>query len=202
MKGWLRCQLLGNRCESGLNEYWRAYLGLSNHAPRMESSAFTEWDEAEEQRKEREGLLPSEFFGITEQMYQVLELMADTLNTGRILRQYDAYKRLYPRLAPRRVVEELYRQGRWVMEHPDSWVQVQIKSGMKKLHMLSSFGMKWSPAKGLLRIHDTYDFPPYVRLLSDIPERPREMKIRGEVSFAPETAACGFDRTLHNLLQL
>ena len=52
--------------------------------------------------------------------------------------------------------------------------------------MLADFAMKWSPSEGVLRVHDTYDYPLYARLLGGIPKRPKEMKIRGLVKFDPE----------------
>lgn len=44
----------------------------------------------------------------------------------------------------------------------------------------------WSPDEGVLRVHDTYDFPSYVTKLSHIPIRPKEMKIRGVVKYDPQ----------------
>ena len=210
LHGWIYCIFHENRTNGELNEYWRAYLGLDNHVPKMDPEAKTEWDDLLEQQKIRRGLPPSEFYGTTDKMNQLVRMIADTLNLGRIVRDYDAYKRTCPGLAPLRTIRAMYRQGQWVMSHPDTWVQVGKKVGSFQfklndwtdpatgepisLGMLAQFGMKWSPTEGALLIHDTYDFPAFVTLFSSIPVRPMEMKIRGRIDFNPETgcplAAC------------
>ena len=51
--------------------------------------------------------------------------------------------------------------------------------------MLANFGMKWVPEENALYMHDTYDFPEIVHKRTEIPVRPREMKIRSRISFDP-----------------
>lgn len=201
ISGWIHSLLRRNRCHSELNEYWRAYLGLDNQVPGMNPAAKTEWDDIVERDKEARGEPLSDFYGTTEHMNQMFQTLADTLNVGQIVRNYELFKQAYPHLAPKHIIQAMYRQGKWVLEHPDTWIQVGKKTGSFRfrlidradqatgeqlsLGMLAEFGMKWSPSEGVLRIHDTYDFPGFVTTLSSIPVRPREMKIRGKVAFDP-----------------
>ena len=51
--------------------------------------------------------------------------------------------------------------------------------------MLEKFGAKWVPEEGVLYMHDTYDFSDLARFATGIPQRPKEMKIRGRINFDP-----------------
>lgn len=192
----------GNRSRGDENEYWRAYLGLSNNVPKMNPAAKTSWDDAEESRKKNEGELPSDFYGTTPRMDQMVQAVADTLNMGRILRNYKGYKKLHPELPPKGIIESMYNQGKRVMDNPNTWQQVgegrnkgqsliydrvdPYTNERAPLGMLGSYGMMWKPEEKRLHVQDTYDFPDYTISLSRIPRRPKEMKIRGLVSFDPE----------------
>lgn len=196
----------GNHSEGEEDQYWRAYLGLDNVVPKMNPKAKTEWDDEVEKQKEAEGKLPSEFYGTTSKMDQYIQAIADTLNTGKILRNYDYYKKQFPNLSSKTELEFFYNAGKEVLGNPNSWTQVS-ESGERRrrnnkgqfvlkeelennetapLGMLASFGMKWIPEESALYVHDTYDFPPLLRFIGGVPERPREMKIRGRVSFDPK----------------
>jgi len=204
----------GNIAGGEENEYWRAYLGLENKVPRMNPVAKTAWDDKVEAEKVAEGKLSSDFYGTTPRMDQMIQAIADTLNTGKILRNYDEYKKYTPELADRATIEHMYNEGKKVMENPGKWTQVVEKDQQpfvlydgidadtgenSPLGMLADFGMMWSTDEGALRVHDTYDFPFYVRALSRIPQRPREMKIRGLVKFDPNRGSVllrdGLDRS-------
>ena len=197
--GWLYSTASGNQSHGEENEYWRAYLGLDNNVPKMSPAAKTGWDDAIEAQKIADGELTSDFYGTTPRMDQMIQVVADTLNTGNILRNYDSYKAANPELAPKGVIKHLYEQGKRVMENPDAWTQVKegpqlylydeldaSTNEKMPLGMLANFGMMWSPSEGALRVHDTYDFPGYVTALSSIPKRPKEMKIRGLVKYDPK----------------
>ena len=125
-----------------------------------------------------------------------IQAIADTLNTGRIVRNYDIYKQKEPSLPDKEYIERIYNSGKQVMENPSKWVQVEdgraIKQGYDKqleesdpLGMLGKFGMRWEPNQKALYVHDTYDFPWKARAATGIPVRPREMKIRGRINFDP-----------------
>ncbi len=198
LAGWLMSFASGNNSHGEENEYWRAYLGLDNNVPKMQPAAKTSWDDKVEAQKAASGELPSDFYGTTPRMDQMIQVVADTLNTGNILRNYDDYNRQNKKLAPKGVIRHMYEEGKKVMENPGRWTQVTegpqfylydgidwLTNEMMPLGMLADFGMMWSPDEGALRVHDTYDFPAYVTTLSSIPVRPKEMKIRGLVKFDP-----------------
>lgn len=191
----------GNQARGEENQYWRAYLGLDNVVPKMNPKAKTEWDDQIEAEKKAKGELPSEFYGTTDKMDQHIQVIADTLNTGKILRNYDYYKEKFPNLSSKTELRYFYNAGKEVLENPNSWTQVSekgkgkgqfvLKEGLENneaapLGMLASFGMKWVPEENALYIHDTYDFPTLPRVVGGVPERPREMKIRGKISFDPK----------------
>ncbi len=200
----------GNQAEGEEDQYWRAYLGLDNIVPKMNPKAKTSWDDKIEYEKAKAGEPPSEFYGTTPKMDQYIQAIADTTNTGKIVRNYDEYKKRFPNLSSKTQVEYLYRAGKKVMDNPNRWTQVSEKGErfgrtkderragqfvLKKdlenneiapLGMLANFGMMWDPDEKALYIHDTYDFPTIPRTLGGIPERPREMKIRGRISYDPK----------------
>ena len=203
----------GNLSRGDENEYWKAYLGLENNVPAMNPLARTEWDDKIEAEKAASGEPLSDFYGTTPQMDQMVQVIADTLHTGNLLRNYDEIKKQHPDLAPKKVIRSLYKQGKRVMENPGKWTQIEeprrnqlyLYEGpdpetneQAPLGMLADFGMMWSPEEGALRVHDTYDFPRRITTFSNIPVRPREMKIRGMVKYDPRKGSVllrdGLDR--------
>ena len=198
----------GNTRKGEENEFFRAYLGLENNVPKMSADAKTEWDDAVEKKKIDAGKLSSDFYNTTPRMNQMIEVLADTLNTGDIVRNYRKYKQQNPDIAPKEVFKLLYRQGKEVLNNPNKWIQVgeevedyrtgrgtQLRVVDKKdpntnesmpLGMFGKFGMKWNPEESAIYVHDTYDFPYHITAFSSIPVRPKEMKIRGRIPYKPE----------------
>lgn len=196
------------------DQYWRAYLGLSNDVPKMNPSSKTEWDDQIEAQKAKKGLLPSEFYGTTNAMDLMIQAMADTTTTGQIVRNYEAFKKANPNLAPKENIEAVYKSGKAMMNNPNKWTQVgetgdnsqldidyrMVDNEQFPLGMLAAFGAKWIPEENTIHIHDTYDFPTFKRVVSGIPERPREMKIRGKVRYNPKNRAKIFNSENFNLI--
>lgn len=186
----------GNRATGEEDQYWRAYLGLNNSVPRMNPKAKTSWDDQIEAEKVANGELPSDFYGTTPRMDLNIQAIADTLNTGNLYRNYDKYKEQYPELPAKWQIEEIYNTGKKVLDNPNTWQQVDgdraaIKEKLdlttneeNPLGMLAHFGMMWNPDEKAIYVHDTYDFPFLARTL--IGNRPKEMKIRGRISFDPK----------------
>lgn len=186
----------GNKSRGEENEYWKAYLGLNNAVPKMNPKAKTSWDDKIEAEKIANGELPSDFYGTTPRMDLNIQALADTLNTGKIYRDYDKYKIEHPKLPSKRVIEKIYKTGKRVLENPNQWQQVNgdntsikreldpVTNEMSPLGMLSNFGMMWNPDEKALYVHDTYDFPKWTRTL--VGDRPKEMKIRGRINFDPK----------------
>lgn len=197
---WIASKFFGNLANGEENEYYKTYLGLPSKIQPMKQGAQTNWDYLEEERKSKAKEQPSDFYGTTPRMDYNIQAIADTLNTGRIVRNYDVYKQKEPSLPDKEYVERIYNSGKQVMENPSKWVQVEngraIKQGYDKqleesdpLGMLGKFGMRWEPDQKALYVHDTYDFPWKARAATGIPVRPREMKIRGRISFDPNKGA-------------
>lgn len=185
----------GNQSRGEENEYWKAYLGLPNAVPEMNTNAKTSWDDAVEKEKITRGELPSDFYGTTPRMDLNIQAIADTLNTGKIVRNYKQYKKANPDLPPKMIIENMYEAGKQVLENPNTWQQVDgditgIKRGLdpqtnefSPLGMLANFGMMWSPEENALYMHDTYDFNKLGTKI--VGKRPKEMKIRSKISFDP-----------------
>ena len=204
---------LSNHSKGDEDQYWRAYLGLENNLPKMNPSSKTEWDDKIEAEKIANGELPSDFYGTTNNMDLYIQAMADTTTTGKIVRNYDEFKKLNPTLSPKKEIEAMYRSGKAMMDNPNKWTQVGEVKGSAQLDierklndgeeyplgMLASFGAKWIPEENTVHIHDTYDFPWYSRVLGRIPERPKEMKIRGKVKYNPKKQAKIFNADNFNL---
>ena len=185
----------GNQASGEENEYWKAYLGLENNVPKMNPKAKTSWDDSVEKEKIVKGELPSDFYGTTPRMDLNIQAIADTLNTGKIVRSYDEYKEKYPNLPSKETMELIYQTGKNVLDNPGKWQQVDgdsvaikskydlVTNETNPLGMLADFGMMWNPNEKTLYVHDTYDFPTIIEMFSG--KRPKEMKIRGKVGFDP-----------------
>lgn len=178
------------------NEYWKAYLGFQNSVPKMNPKAKTSWDDKIESEKIANGEMSSDFYGTTPRMDLNIQALADTLNIGKIYRDYDKYKVEHPELPSKRLIEEIYKTGKRVLENPNKWQQVDgdntsikrkldpVTNETRPLGMLANFGMMWKPEESAIYVHDTYDFPKWARIL--VGDRPKEMKIRGRINFDPK----------------
>lgn len=190
--------LFNNAATGEENQYWKAYLGLSNDVPTMNKNAYTEWDKQIEAEKKKNGEPLSDFYGTTPNMDLSLQAVADTLSLGKISREYDKYSKEYDNLPSKKTIDALYNQAKAVMNNPGEWQQmysdkyiikhtsVEDDGETNPLGMLAHYGMKWVPEENALYVHDTYDFPWYARWAGRIKERPKEMKIRSKINFNPK----------------
>lgn len=186
----------GNKAKGDQNEYWKAYLGLPNKVPKMNKNAYTEWDSEIEKQKELESKPTSDFYGTTDRMDLQLQAMADTLNLGKLVRDYKANYNMAEDLGVfgKSTAKRLYRDAKKVLDNPNKWQQMDGDAFMypdtldteetNPLGMLAKFGMKWVPEENAIYIHDTYDFPYPQRWF--VGERPKEMKIRSKIHFDPK----------------
>lgn len=208
---WFSSLFVGNKARGEENEYYKEYLGLPSKVKPMSKGSQTDWDYKEEERKIKEGELPSDFYGTTPRMDVNIQAIADTLNTGKIIRNYDRYKQIQPSLPSKEYVERIYNTGKEVMNNPGKWVQIYdgraIKFGYDEslnetdpLGMLGKFGMRWEPEQSSLYVQDTYDFPLNARIATGIPVRPREMKIRGHINFNPSKGSILLRDSLSNFI--
>lgn len=189
-------QNFGNLARGEENEYWKEYLGLNSAVPLMNSNAHTEWDKQIEAQKKQNGELASDFYGTTPRMDYNIQALADTLMLGNMVRNYEEYDKKY-NLPHIETVTEAYEQAKNILNNPNKWTQVDGEievnnwpfnpniSESNPLGMLANFGMKWVPEENALYMHDTYDFPSRVHKRTEIPVRPKEMKIRSKISFDP-----------------
>ena len=190
--------LVNNAATGEEDQYWRAYLGLTNNVPAMNKNAHTEWDAQIEAEKKKNGEPLSDFYGTTPNMDLSLQAVADTLSLGKISREYDKYSKTYNDLPSKKTIDALYNQAKIVMDNPGEWQQMYSDKYIIKnttaeddgetnpLGMLAHYGMKWVPEQNALYVHDTYDFPWYARWAGKIKERPKEMKIRSKIGFNPK----------------
>lgn len=186
----------GNQSRGEENQYWRAYLGLDNNVPKMNPKAKTSWDDQVEAEKITNGELPSDFYGTTPRMDLNIQAIADTTSLGKMVRDYEKYKKMNPDLPSEKRLNEMYETGKRVLNNPGTWQQVDgDRLGVKQkldyttnefnpLGMLANFGMMWNPDEGAIYVHDTYDFPKWARTI--VGDRPKEMKIRGRINFDPK----------------
>ena len=189
-------QNAGNLARGEENEYWKEYLGLDSAVPLMNPNAYTEWDKQIEAQKTQNGELTSDFYGTTPRMDYNIQALADTLMLGKMVRNYAEYDKTYD-IPHIETITKAYEQAKNILNNPNKWTPVDGEipiggyrfdsktSETNPLGMLSHFGMKWVPEENALYMHDTYDFPPRVHKRTDIPIRPREMKIRSRINFDP-----------------
>ena len=193
---YIASQNSGNLARGEENEYWKEYLGLNSAVPLMNSNAYTEWDKQIEAQKTQNGELTSDFYGTTPRMDYNIQALADTLMLGNMVRNYEEYDKMYD-LPHIETITQAYEQAKNILNNPNQWTFVDGEipiggyrydsktSETNPLGMLSHFGMKWVPEENALYMHDTYDFPNKVYKFTDIPMRPREMKIRSKINFDP-----------------
>ena len=190
----------GNKSRGEEDQYWRAYLGLKNDLPTMSPDAQTEWDYTIEKQKKERGEPPSDFYGITPRISANIEAMLDTLNLGKIVRNYDVYKQKEPSIPSKKSLNFLYNQAVKILNNPEKWHKVNFDTAPiikedrnyieeygeeNPLGMFRNAGVKYSNKDSAIYVQDTYDFPSFLRFISGIPKRPREMKIRGKIDYNP-----------------
>lgn len=182
------------------DQYYKAYLGLPNAVPPMKKGAQTNWDAQIEAQKEANGELLSDFYGTTPRMDSNIQALSDTLMLGKISRDYDSYKKEYGETLPSKSkIEKAYEFAKKLLNNPNQWHQadydeIRIKNNPEisetlegnPLGMLAKAGVLWDDKNGFIYVHDTYDFNKTLQGLSDVPVRPREMKIRSRIKFDPK----------------
>lgn len=177
-----------NEASGEEDQYWRAYLGLKNKVPAMNPKDATPWDSIVEARNVQNNVPTSDFYGGTDRMKYFTEAIADTLNTGRLVRKgVSAYKGIYN--AGKRILQRPYKyhtvNGDDVEDAFDVLNGDNGRNEWNPLGMNKSFAIMWDPKEQRLYAHDTYDFPKYVHKFTNIPVRPKEMKIRYSIPFSP-----------------
>ena len=173
--------------------YFKHYLNIERDKELVpDTKSRIDWD------KENAG--NSEYVGIPQPVAQRVQAIADTLNTGRIYREYDKYKAMNPDLPSRDKIGEIYKFGKTLLEsdkgeqanegmsvkyieRPDHYQE--HSSGLDILGE-GGFGLKWDKANGVLKVYDTYDLPSWATGKYKIPLRDRPLRIREDIKFDPE----------------
>lgn len=175
--------------------YYSAYLGLHDKLPK--SNVRKPDDLQDDKDLLEQGYIGTDYYSTTPRMDVTIQALADTLNLGKIYRNYDYYKEKHPTLAPKVQIKRAYKKGKELLDNPNEWVQINSNnlgvvntdgdsSGESNpLGMLGKFGMRWSPEDKSVYIHDRYDFPSFPARVGGVPDRPRVMKIRSKIGFDP-----------------
>ena len=171
--------------------YWKKYLHLPTSIPK--SSYRLPEDEAK----------GNEYVGMFSSMEKRIQAIADTLNTGKIYRNYDKYKAEHPNLISKSNIEDAYKFGKELLNNPNQWQQADedltVKGTSRKttgLGALQDFGMMWDKPHNKINVHDTYDFPIATRPL--IPERTNDLQIRDAIDFDPTKGSWMLRNNLQN----
>lgn len=159
--------------------YWKKYLGLPQDLIKPTDVRINA----------DKGDNTSEFVGMPDSMLERIAAIADTTNTGKMLRNFSQYEE---KLKPTNKLglEKIYNFGKQLLNNPGKGQQAHETLSLKTsdngktgLGALQSFGMVWDKDKKVIKAYDTYDFPDYLNMF--IPKRDKTLKIRGEIKFDP-----------------
>lgn len=190
-----------NHAKGEENLFWNTYLGLVE-LPKAKSSAMWPGDPAIEKNKQLRGEEPSDFYSTTPRMDQMIQARLDTAGLKRVIDNYDDIQKkgLYKGIADKETLLSLYNEAKNVLNNPDSIFYLHGEDGVRlnpeqyqvmesfPLGMLGDFGVMWDRNHNQIKVEDAYNFPGWVRFFSGnpgIPKRPREMKIRANISLDP-----------------
>lgn len=172
--------------------YWKHYLNLGRNKTLVpDTKSKINWD--------KENGSNSEYVGVPQPVARRVQALADTLNMGRIVRNYQTYKEKYPELPEEDTMNDMYKFGKELL---DSGKAQQAKEHMSikevkrnpnyiqdrasGLEILGKFGMKWDKNTNTIKLYDTYDFPSRYTGKYSIPEREKTLRIREDIKFDPK----------------
>lgn len=171
--------------------YFRHYLNLDRDKELVpDTQSRINWD------KDNAG--GSEYVGIPQPVARRVQAIADTLNNGKIYREYDKYKSMNPDLPTQDKIGEIYKFGKTLLEsnkgeQANESMSVKpikrpnhIQSNATGLEILGDFGLRWDKDNNILKVYDTYDFPSWATGKRRIPERKRPLRIREDIKFDPK----------------
>ena len=166
---------------------WAAYLNLPQDI----------YEETSNRRPNNlDNDLKGTFIGTTPVMDRAIQTIADTLNLGKLARlseeEYAKLQQQDSNLYSQNIVKKNYKKSKEILDNPYNWIQVKDSNvsysspyNNPGLLQLQNFGIMWDPKNQKLHVHDTYDFPGYVRILGGIPDRENPLYIRGSINFDP-----------------
>ena len=127
--------------------------------------------------------------------------MVDTLNVGKILRNYDKYIEKCPELPSKSRLEKIYKTGKEVLESGEPKVVNEgltvkyIERPDKNQHfatgldLFGNFTIQWDKDNNTIKVNDTYDFPSIVTGKYTIPKRKKSLEIREDIKFNPKVGS-------------
>lgn len=140
----------------------------------------------------------AEYVGIPQPVARRVQSMVDTLNVGKILRNYDKYIEKYPELPSKSRLEKIYKTGKEVLESGEPKVVNEgltvkyIERPNKNqrwatgLDLFGNFTIQWDKENNTIKVNDTYDFPSIVTGKYTIPKREKALEIREDIKFNPK----------------
>lgn len=149
---------------------FKLYLGkekVGDYFKPANLRALKDDDASDEQKR----IVKSTFIGTTPTIDKRVQAIADTTNTGKIVRNYDFYKKIEPNLVDKQTMTKVYNLGKKILNNPGKWIQANesysVKpvsdgkdfSGASGFDMLQNFGLKWNSATNEMFLHDAYNFP-------------------------------------------
>lgn len=171
--------------------YWKHYLNLGRDKILVpDTKSRINWD--------KENGVNSEYVGVPQPVARRVQALADTLNMGKIVRNYQTYKEKYPELPEEDTMNDMYKFGKELLDsgkalqaNEDMTIKdinrnVNVQRRATGLEILGKFGMKWDKNTNTIKLYDTYDFPSRYTGKYSIPEREKTLRIREDIKFDPK----------------
>lgn len=136
--------------------------------------------------------------GVPQPVARRAQALADTLNMGKIVRNYQTYKEKYPELPEEDTMNDMYKFGKKLLDSGEAQQanenmtikdinrNVDVQRRATGLEILGKFGLKWDKSTNTLKLYDTYDFPSIYTGKYSIPERKKPLRIREDIKFDPK----------------
>lgn len=172
--------------------YWQHYLNLGRDKTLVpDTKSRINWD--------KENGANSEYVGVPQPVARRVQALADTLNMGKIVRNYQTYKEKYPELPEEDIMNDMYKFGKKLLDSGEAQQAKEhmsikevkrnpnyIQDRASGLEVLGRFGMKWDKNTNTIKLYDTYDFPWWATGNDRIPERKKPLRIREDIKFDPK----------------
>ncbi|WP_270488586.1 glycoside hydrolase family 73 protein [Butyricimonas synergistica] len=171
--------------------YWKHYLNLGRDKTLVpDTKSRINWD--------KENGANSEYVGVPQPVARRAQALADTLNMGKIVRNYQTYKEKYPELPEEDTMNDMYKFGKKLLDSGEAQQanenmtikdinrNVDVQRRATGLEILGKFGLKWDKSTNTLKLYDTYDFPSIYTGKYSIPERKKPLRIREDIKFDPK----------------
>ena len=172
------------------DEYYKAYLGLSNNVPKSSANGFNDKD-----------IESKEYYGLTPRMIESIKASFDIKNLKRIYDNYDEESKWYHNLPSKKDLlkiinqagnilsgnsHQFYGDKNIIKSNDDGNITNEIAGNgiSNPLGMLADFGVVYDKDNKQLKVYDTYDFgADWKHAFSRFPKRKKSMEIRQIIPF-------------------